>query len=50
MECKTTNKLIGSVKLLFERKFFKEGCLCAYYEDLVVDKNYRKKGYGQLLT
>lgn len=50
VECKTKNIIIGSLKLLFERKFFKNGCLCAYYEDLIIDKEHRQQGLGTLLN
>ena len=50
IECKKSKKLLGSLKLLFEQKFFKNGCLCVYYEDLIIDKDHRKKGLGTLIN
>lgn len=46
---KAQNKILGSFKLLFERKFILGGCTCAYLEEVIVDKESRKKGYGRIL-
>jgi len=39
-------KIVASGTLLIEQKFIHDGGLVAHMEDIVVDQNYRKKGYG----
>lgn len=46
---KKQDKILGSFKLLFEKKFIIGGCLCCYLEDVVVDENSRNKGIGKAM-
>ena len=39
-------KIVASGTLLIEQKFIHDGGLVAHMEDIVVDQDYRKKGYG----
>ena len=40
------NLIVGTVTLVLETKFIYEGDKLGHIEDLVVDRNYRKMGYG----
>ena len=42
-------KVVGSFKLLFERKFARGGATMAHLEDVVVDSSYRSQGFGKQL-
>lgn len=44
------NQLIGTVKIFFDHKFSRNGKKVGHLEDLVVSKNYRKKGFGSILA
>ena len=39
-------KIVVSGTLFIEQKFIHDGGLVGHMEDIVVDKDYRKKGYG----
>ena len=45
----TTNKLVASGSLFIERKFIRNTSCCGHLEDIVVDKNYRKRNFGAFL-
>ncbi len=49
MEDKKNRKLIGTVKILFDFKFARKGGIVAHLEDIVIDEDYRKNGYGTFL-
>tara|TARA_B100000963_G_scaffold12624_1_gene9734 strand:+ start:3380 stop:3811 length:432 start_codon:yes stop_codon:yes gene_type:complete len=38
--------IVGTITVVLETKFIYEGEKLGHIEDFVVDKNYRKKGYG----
>jgi len=38
--------IVGTITIVLETKFIYEGEKLGHIEDFVVDKNYRKKGYG----
>ncbi len=40
------NIIVGTVTIVLETKFIYDGDKLGHIEDLVVDKEYRKKGYG----
>jgi glucosamine-phosphate N-acetyltransferase len=42
-------KVIGTVKILIEQKWYSEKCYLAHIEDVVIDKLYRGQGYGKAL-
>lgn len=46
---KSSQRILGSFKLLFEKKFILGGCTCAYLEEVIVSKSQRGKGYGKIL-
>lgn len=46
----TDGKVVGSTTLLIEPKFIHNGGLVGHIEDVVVDKNYQKKGIGEKLV
>ena len=43
------NKLLAAGTILFERKFIHNISLYGHIEDIIVKKEYQKKGYGKLL-
>jgi len=42
-------KVVGTIKIIFERKFYNNNCYVMHIEDVVVDEKYRGKGYGKML-
>ena len=44
------SKLIGSGTLLIEEKLTYGGCKMGHIENILIDENYRGKGYGELLV
>lgn len=42
-------KVIGTITIIIEPKFIRGGKKVGHIEDVVVDKNYRKKGIGKIL-
>ena len=44
------NKLIGTVKIYFDYKFARGGKKVGHLEDIVIDENYREKGFGSILV
>lgn len=43
------NKIIASATIIFEHKFIFDISCLAHIEDVIVDSNYRRKGYGKIL-
>ena len=43
------NNLVGSGTILFEKKFIHNISLYGHIEDIIIKKEYRKKGLGKLL-
>lgn len=43
------NKIIASATIIFEYKFIFDISCLAHIEDVIVDINYRRKGYGKIL-
>ena len=43
------NNLVGSGTILFEKKFIHNISLYGHIEDIIIKKEYRKKGIGKLL-
>ncbi len=43
------NKIVGTIRLLFEPKFYHEGRLAAHIEDVATHKDYMGKGVGSAL-
>lgn len=44
------NDFFGTIKIIFEQKFYRPNCWVGHIEDVVVDKTYEGKGYGKLLV
>jgi GNAT superfamily N-acetyltransferase len=42
--------VVGTFRVIFERKFYNKNCYVTHVEDLVVDENHRGKGYGKKMT
>lgn len=42
-------EVVGTIKIIFERKFYNNNCYVMHIEDVVVDEKYRGKGYGKML-
>ena len=40
-------QIIGTIKVLIEKKFYNEQCYVGHIEDVVVDNCYRGQGYGR---
>ena len=43
------NIIVGTITVILETKFIYEGLKLGHIEDFVVDKDYRKSGYGSKL-
>lgn len=43
------NKIIGSVMLHLQQKFIRDGGIASYIEEVIVRKEYRGKGIGEML-
>ena len=43
------DKIVGMVTILFDKKIYRDMQCVGHIEDLVIDKNSRKKGYGNKL-
>lgn len=43
------DKIIASATILFEYKFIFNCCCLAHIEDVIVDENYRKQGFGKMI-
>lgn len=41
--------IIGTVKILWEQKHYYNNCWVGHIEDVIIDDNYRGKGYGSNL-
>ena len=41
------NNLVGTGTLLLEEKLTYNGCKMAHIENILIDENYRGKGYGK---
>ncbi len=41
------NDIIGTIKIIVEKKFYNEESFVAHIEDVVIDLKYRGKGYGK---
>jgi glucosamine-phosphate N-acetyltransferase len=42
-------KIVGTVRLLFEAKFYHQGRLAAHIEDVAINPNYQGRGIGRML-
>ena len=43
------NIIVGFGTLILEHKLTHDGCIIAHIENIIIDENYRKKGYGNIL-
>ena len=41
--------VIGFGTLILEHKLTHDGCIMAHIENIIIDENYRKQGYGNIL-
>tara|TARA_B100001175_G_scaffold294259_1_gene281353 strand:+ start:902 stop:1318 length:417 start_codon:yes stop_codon:yes gene_type:complete len=41
--------IIGFGTLILEHKLTHNGCIMAHIENIIIDENYRKQGYGNIL-
>jgi len=44
------NEIVGTIKIIIEKKFYNEKCYVGHIEDVIVDTTYRGQGYGKLLV
>jgi glucosamine-phosphate N-acetyltransferase len=42
------NVIVGTIKIIIEKKFYNENCYAGHIEDVVIDREYRGKGYGKI--
>ena len=43
------NNIVGFGTLILEHKLTHNGCIMAHIENIIIDENYRKQGYGNIL-
>jgi len=44
------NKIVGTIKIIIEKKFYNEKCYVGHIEDVVVDNIYRGQGHGKKMV
>lgn len=45
--CEVDNVVVGTIKVIMERKLYSDKCFVAHIEDVVIDLDYRGLGLGQ---
>lgn len=48
--CEEEGNVVGTIKILLEEKFYREKCVVAHIEDVIVDEDHRGNNVGKFLV